>query len=417
MAAFPQDRNKAFPGRGATVSFFRNLFGQQKTSRKPAAKTRSVRLSVEGLEARDTPSHGFGLGAVRPDFGVFFGPARFGPAFTDWGGTSSTSTLTAALTGASGTSGSVTFTTNTAAGTNSLRVRVTGLAANTTYTVLSGTTSLGTITTDANGAGSLSATNISATLTSGAAITVADPSNATVLSGALSSSTAGVRFGCGGGGEASGSALTATLTGATGTSGTVTFGVNPNTGTNRLTVHVAGLTASTTYTVTSGTATLGTITTNANGSGTLSVNDTTASLATASTLTVTDPTSQTVLSGTLAAPVNPITHLAATLSGATGTSGKVSYAADSNTGTNSLLVRVSGLTANATYTVLSGTNSLGTITTNANGTGTLVASNVSPALASGGTITVADSAGTTVLSGTLATAPSTGHGHHHRFRR
>jgi hypothetical protein len=283
------------------MNLFNKLFGQTKTSRKAVNKSRSVRLSVEALEVRDTPSHGFGLGAALRGSGGFFAPAQLGPAVTGWGSSSDTSTLSA------------------------------------------------------------------------------------------------------------------TLTGATGASGTATFEANPNTGTNHLGVRVAGLTANTDYTVSSGTATLGTITTNANGSGTLAVNNTTASLGTGATITVTDPNSTTVLTGTLAAATNPITHLAATLSGATGTSGRVSYAANANTGTNSLLVEVSGLTANASYTVLSGTTTLGTITTDANGNGSLVESNVSEALASGGTISVADSTGTTVLSGTLAAAPTFGPGHHHGF--
>jgi hypothetical protein len=397
------------------MRLFNRLFGQKNGGGKPVNPGRSVPLSVEALEVRATPSHGFGLGAAPRPFDGLFGPGQFAAAVTGWAGMSSTSTLSATLTGATGTSGSVTFTTNASAGTNSLSVQVAGLSANTTYTVLAGTTTLGTLTTDANGAGTLSASNVSAAVSSGATITVADANSATVLSGTLAASSTGRGRGdCGRGGGASG--LSAALTGAAGTSGTATFDVDPSTGTNHLGVQVAGLTAATSYTVSSGTSTLGTITTNASGSGTLSVDNTTAGLGTGSTITVTDPSSSTVLTGTLAAPTNPVTYLASTLSGANGTSGRVSYSANATTDTNSLLVRVSGLTANSPYTVLSGTATLGTVTTDANGNGALVASNVSASLVSGDTISVTDATGTTALSGTLAAATTFGPGHRHGFR-
>src|SRR5262249_40531731 len=65
----------------------------------------------------------------------------------------SESHFTSELTGASGTSGSAHFVVSATAGENSLKIKVSGLAANTTYTVEIGGTSVGSITTDGNGAG------------------------------------------------------------------------------------------------------------------------------------------------------------------------------------------------------------------------------------------------------------------------
>src|SRR5437868_863777 len=100
------------------MRWFSKWFGQQKAGGKAVKQSRSVRLSVEALEARDTPSHGFGLGAALRHGGGLFAPAQFDRAATDGDGSSGTSTLSATLTGATGTSGSVSFTTSATAGTN-----------------------------------------------------------------------------------------------------------------------------------------------------------------------------------------------------------------------------------------------------------------------------------------------------------
>jgi hypothetical protein len=225
--------------------------------------------------------------------------------------------------------------------------------------------------------------------------------------------------GCGGR-EHGGGELTATLSGATG-SGKAKVEINAATGTNKLNVSITGLAASTTYTVMAGTTTLGTITTSSTGSGDLKVRNTTASLTAGTTITVVDSSNNTVLTGTLAYPVNPVTQLTGSLTASSGSSGagNVHYSSNSKTGTNSLSVHVSGLSDNATYTVMSGTTTLGTITTNSKGWGMLLESNISSSLSSGATITVVDSSGNTVLTGTLATATTTGHdhgfGHGHGF--
>jgi hypothetical protein len=377
------------------MNHIKKLFAKSKkgnSGRKPAI------LGLQSLESREVPS------AASSFYMPFFSHASAsGGLVRGYGsaGEQSQTTLTASLTGASGTSGTVTLTINSSTGTNSLTVAVSGLTADTTYTVASGTTTLGTITTDSNGNGSLVASNVSVSLASGSAITVEDANGDTVLSGTLASAS-GTGNGpgmCGGNGQD----LTASLTGASGTSGTASVQINTDSGTNKVTVSVSGLTASTTYTVTSGSTTLGTISTNSSGAGELSVRNTAATLTVGSTITVVDSINITVLTGTLAYPVNAITRLTGTLNGSTGTSGTVNYTANSETDTNSISVQVSGLTADTTYTVVSGTTTLGTITTNDNGWGRLIESNVA-SLSSGSSITVEDASSTTVLSGTLAAA-------------
>jgi hypothetical protein len=95
--------------------------------------------------------------------------------------------LTASLTGATGVSGTATFTPGATSGTNTFALTATGLTASTTYTVEIGSTSIGTFTTDATGAGTLSASNLTTTVAPGSVVTVQDPSGATVLQGTLGS--------------------------------------------------------------------------------------------------------------------------------------------------------------------------------------------------------------------------------------
>jgi hypothetical protein len=102
-----------------------------------------------------------------------------------------------------------------------------------------------------------------------------------------------------------------------------------------------------------------------------------------------------------------VTRLSASLTGATGTAGHAHYHADATAGTNSLTLSVSGLTASSTYTIDVNGTSVGTITTDATGAGKVTLSDLSATVAAGSTITVVDSTGATVLSGTFA-APTPG---------
>lgn len=273
------------------MDFLRRLFSRPK---KTSSRGEPVRLRLEQFEARDLPN-GSPLFAGLQQF-AFGNPARFGPSIAGLSdplcqgqGTGQTQTLVASLTGASGTSGTATFRSNSTTGDNSLTVQVSGLAADSTFTVTSGTTTLGTINTDANGRGYFSVSNVSPALTSGAAITVLNSSSATVLSGTLATFT-----------PASITHLSASLSGATGTSGTAHFEANTALGDNSLSVRVSGLTADSTYTVQVGGTTVGQVNTDADGDGWLAMSNVSPTVASGTVLTVLDSTGTTVLQGTFA---------------------------------------------------------------------------------------------------------------------
>jgi hypothetical protein len=202
----------------------------------------------------------------------------------------------------------------------------------------------------------------------------------------------------------------ATLTGASGTSGSAEFTAGTTSGQNSLGVRVSGLTASTTYTVQVDGTTVGQVTTNANGKGHVSLSNLSGTIAAGSVVTVLDPTSTTVLTGTLAAESEHPSRqeLSATLSGASGTSGFAAYSANTTTGDNTFRLRVSGLTASTTYTVQVGGTTVGQVTTDASGKGSVSLSNLTATVAAGSVVTVLDPTGVTVLTGTLATRS----GHH-----
>ena len=139
-------------------------------------------------------------------------------------------------------------------GRRSSYVQVSGLTASSSYTVESGSTTLGTISTDANGHGQLSVSDLSPALAAGATITVLDSNNSTVLSGTLASASSsddeGHAHECSSDGERT--TLSATLTGTAGASGTGSFTSNSESGHNSLNVQVSGLSDNSTYTVESG---------------------------------------------------------------------------------------------------------------------------------------------------------------------
>src|SRR5262249_35106461 len=116
------------------------------------------------------------------------------------------------------------------------------------------------------------------------------------------------------------------------------------------------------------------------------------------------------------------THLVATLTGTTG-SGTAHYHVDVTATNNALKVKVTGLTANTTYDVLLDDVNVGSLTTDANGAGTVTLTNLTNTVTAGTstlslTVTTTDpttgaTTTATVLSGTFATAPA----HHHGHRR
>ena len=268
------------------LEFIRKLF---RPANKESYRRRPIRLTLETFEPRDLLSAsplcaGFQVPSMSDHSQSASVHADSSDSARGCHDNSQSQTLTASLTGDTGTSGSVTFTSNTSSGDNSLVVQVSGLAASSTFTVTSGTTTLGTITTDVNGSGKLSVTNLSPALAAGADITVVDANEATVLTGTLADPNAKTR-------------LSAILTGATGTSGNAHFHSNTETGDNRLRVRVSGLTADATYEVQVDGTTVGQITTDDNGSGTLSLSNLSLTAAANSVVTVLDSQGTIVLQG------------------------------------------------------------------------------------------------------------------------
>ncbi|HVU86018.1 MAG TPA: hypothetical protein VHD36_01775 [Pirellulales bacterium] len=232
--------------------------------------------------------------------------------------------LTTQLTDSSGTAtGTATYSTGTYDGTTETRftVSISGATANTTYDVAVGGTDVGTITTDANGAGKLVLSsnpdsneqslpaNFPTTVTSGTAVTVG------TLSGSLATPT-NSGGGCGGGehgGLTDVTRLTATLTdpssSATGTVSYKSGTTEDGTTVTRFKVTVTGATASTTLDVAVGGTVVGQITTDASGGGSLTLsshpkNSNEQSLPSNFPTSITSGTAVTVgtLSGTLGTP-------------------------------------------------------------------------------------------------------------------
>jgi hypothetical protein len=266
------------------LQYLRMLFTAKK---KAKPREFRARLGLESFEPRDLPSLAFGLGHPFQ--------AHVGHATAESGTLHSTGagkTLTATLSGTAG-SGQVTFTPGTTAGQNTLAVSVTGLAASQTYSVQVDGTSVGQVSTDASGNGSVTLSNVTATVKAGSVVSVVDTSTdpaTTALSGTLAPGA------CHGG-----QALGASLSGTTG-SGSATF--HPDQGS--LKVSVSGLTAGATYSVqvSSGTATpvtVGQITTDSSGNGKLTASGLTASITAGTTISVVDSTGATILTGTFSA--------------------------------------------------------------------------------------------------------------------
>jgi hypothetical protein len=320
--------------------------------------------------------------------------------------------LTASLTGTTGASGTADFKSSSTPGQNSFSLTVTGLTASTTYTVQVGGTSIGMFTTDSKGAGSLTLTNLTTTITKGSVLTVLDGSTPpnTVLTGTFTTASKGDEDDDDGDDHQGGQELNAKLTGAMGATGSAEFTAGSATGQNAFTLLANGLTANTKYTVDVGSTSIGTFTTDANGAGALALTDLTTTISDGTVLTVVDANGNTVLTGTFASghgegggdDNNDEKSLSAALTGATGTSGMAQFKAGDSAGENHFELSASGLTASTTYTVQIGGTSIGTFTTDANGAGSLELKNLTTTISAGTALTVVDANGNTVLSGTFA---------------
>src|ERR1043165_465222 len=246
--------------------FLKKYLGNHRTSR-PALRTR---LLVESLESRDVPSCA-GLsslhGASASDVGTFHNGSAHGQH------------LSATLTGANGTAGTATFTSNKSAGTNSLSVSASGLTAGRTYDVQINGTTVGQVTMDTNGARTATLSNITAAVAAGATIAVVD-SNTTPTTTALTG-----RFQHGEGRHHGAPAFSAGLTGATGTSGKAAF-FTTSSSNNRLTVSVKGLGNNQTYTVQIAGTTVGHLTTDSDGGGHVTLTNISTTIAATTPITI-----------------------------------------------------------------------------------------------------------------------------------
>lgn len=242
----------------------RILRGKVKPVIKPASpRFRSqARLGVEELTPRVLPS--------ASSFGHFFShqsEALFSESATagrrDISGDfrsgdgchGSEATLAASLTNASGATGRASYN----ATTQTLNVHVTGAAASTTLTVAVDGASVGTLTTNSSGNGH--ATFSGVTVTAGSTITVGD------LTGTFTQ----IKF-------------TASLTGATGVTGTAEY----NSLRNKLHLSLTGAADNTTYNVTVNNVIVGQFTTNSSGSGRFHISPSGVTIVAGSTISVSD---------------------------------------------------------------------------------------------------------------------------------
>jgi hypothetical protein len=221
-----------------------------------------ARLGVEELSPRVLPhASPFAVGAGGAFAHALVSSASHATA-TDSGSSShqgcggaESATFSASLSDASGATGQASY--NATAGT--LTVSVHGSTASTSLDVVVDGTTVGTVTTNASGNGHATLSGV--TVAAGSTITVGD----------LTGTFAQTKF-------------TASLTGATGVTGTATY----STVKNQLRVSVSGAAASTTYNVTVNGVTVGQLTTNSSGAGKLRVSPSGVAIQSGSTISIAD---------------------------------------------------------------------------------------------------------------------------------
>ena len=166
-------------------------------------------------------------------------------------------------------------------------IHVSGAAASSSLAVAVGGTTVGTLTTDASGNGTLSIAEASSAITTGTTITVGD------LSGTFAQPPGPPK-------PPSPPApptppLVASLTDSSGATGQGNFDSNRG----ELMIHVSGAAARSSLSVAVGGTTVGTLTTDPSGNGALSITEATSAITTGTTITVGD------LSGAFAQPPAP----------------------------------------------------------------------------------------------------------------
>jgi hypothetical protein len=402
-------------------SFFGNFFGRdsKKTKNVTVRRHPHMRLHIEELMPRILPSanpfnmawghyadsathpafapfisglesHGPGHGPGDPGIG---GPGPGGPG--DHGGAHD-ATFSATLADSSGATGTALFD----ATTGNLTVSVTKATANTTLSVMVGTTTIGSFLTDASGNGKATFSEASSAVAVGTTVGVGDLTG-TFAQGSPAPGTPpqpGGPCGPGPGGHGPGghgpgghgpgnpgATFSANLTDTAGATGQALF--DPTAG--KLTVSLTKAAANTTLNVVVGGNTVGSVTTDASGNGRTTITELSSAIKAGTTLTVGD------LSGTFAQ-----FDFKAALTGATGLSGSADYNATKNV----LSIHMTGATASTVYNVTVNGTVVGQITTNKAGAGHLtIAPPSGVTIASTSTVSIADTTGDpAILTGAFA---------------
>ena len=273
------------------MKWLNEWFGTSRTMQKPVVTRRTI-LGMEELQGRDLPSShmlGAGMGMldfhhVREGTTAMSAALRNSSSTTDSDSDSETTeagrhghcgaganaTFTAALSNASGATGTAAYD----AAKNSLFITVKGAGASTSLDVQLDGVSIGTLTTDANGDGSLKIKNLTSAVNASSALTVGD----------LTGSFTQVKF-------------SATLAGDV----TSVFGSASYSSTRQdLNVKLNGLSAKTTYSILVDGTSVGTVTTNKHGLARFHLNSSALSIVAGTVLTVVDASNTTVMTGTFA---------------------------------------------------------------------------------------------------------------------
>lgn len=375
---------------------FKRMFVSSVDSNQNAVKPLRARtvLRMEELTSRDLPSANLLGSSLRSMFELQGSiPAIHSTAFTVHHSSSKSNssssegeiefgddaTFSATLSNATGATGTASYIANS----KTLMIQVKGAAVSTTLDVQLDGTSIGSLTTDASGNGSLKLTNLTNTVNVSSALTIGDVTGTFSAAPSEYESENNEHSGREGhcGGEA---AFTATISNSTGATGTASYFTN----TNSLKVKVTGATASTTLDVQMDGKSIGSVSTDASGNGTVTVKSLTSAVTATSTLTVGD------LTGTFTQ-----NNFSANLSGA---SASVTGQAGYESLEHSLKVHFTGGTAKTTYNVLIDGTSVGILTTNQSGAGRFHLDLATLVIKSGTLLAITDSSNVTVLQGTFA---------------
>lgn len=182
---------------------------------------------------------------------------------------SDSTTFAATLANSTGATGTASYSANN----NSLRIQVTGAAANASLDVQLDGTSIGTLTTDASGNGSLKLKNLTNPVTATSTLTVGD------LTGTFTQES-----------------FSASLTGTGSMKGNATYKASRH----DLDIRIKGATANTTYNVLLDGNSVGTFTTKSSGNGRFDLDLSTLNIQAGTILTITDSVNTTILTGTFA---------------------------------------------------------------------------------------------------------------------